>query len=87
MEAGDYYRLLADGYYQISAKADGFHPSFRCVHIVNNINVGESGSKLSPAPELNFALVPNSQPELDHSQELETCQALWEEVQAKVSDI
>ncbi|CAL1543384.1 unnamed protein product [Lymnaea stagnalis] len=81
LEDGDYYRLLGDGYYHISAKAEGFHPSSRCVRIMNKNRVGESISELNTAPELNFTLVPKSMPKPDIKEDLAICEALWNEVQ------
>ncbi|CAG5115652.1 unnamed protein product [Candidula unifasciata] len=81
LKDGDYYRLLADGYYRISAHADGFHPSFYCVHIVNTIRVGEPTTDMAAAPELNFTLTPNTKPRPDDREEMMTCESLWSEVQ------
>ncbi|XP_055874772.1 carboxypeptidase E-like [Biomphalaria glabrata] len=81
LEDGDYYRLLADGYYHISAHAEGFHPMSRCVHIVNTIRVGVPPSEMSTAPELNFTLTSKSLPRPDNKDEIAECDALWTEVQ------
>uniref|UniRef100_A0A2C9JPE9 Peptidase M14 domain-containing protein n=1 Tax=Biomphalaria glabrata TaxID=6526 RepID=A0A2C9JPE9_BIOGL len=85
VEDGDYYRLLADGYYHISAHAEGFHPVSRCVHIVNTIRVGVPPSEMSTAPELNFTLTSKSLPKPDNKDEIAECDALWTEVQQGVS--
>lgn len=84
VENGDYYRLLADGYYRISARADGFHPSFRCIHIVNTIRVGESSADMAPAPVVNYTLTPSTHPRPDNRNEEIECENMWKEVQVEV---
>ena len=82
MEDGDYYRLLGDGYYNITVHANGFHNSTRCVRVANSIHVGSED--FTPAPLVNFALTPKDQPNPDNTEAIETCNELWLEVQQEV---
>ena len=59
--AGDYYRLLADGVYKITATAKGHHPLVKCVEVTNVNNVHNNG-KLQEAQIVNFSLTPDDQP-------------------------
>lgn len=84
MEGGDYYRLLGDGYYHISAEAPGFYPSGFCVRIQNHINVAETIEELRPAPQLNFTLTPDTEDRPNDEREMQSCEMLWNEVQFEV---
>ncbi|KAL8576724.1 hypothetical protein ACOMHN_025197 [Nucella lapillus] len=56
---GDYFRLLRDGTYKVTASAHGYHPLTRCVRVKNRDRVG--AGQLRPAPEVDFVLTPTTQ--------------------------
>ncbi|GFR74407.1 carboxypeptidase E [Elysia marginata] len=79
LEDGDYYRLLGDGFYNITVHAAGFHNSTRCVRVTNSIHVGSED--FVAAPHVDFALTPEDQPKPDETEATEACNELWLEVQ------
>ena len=82
MEDGDYYRLLGDGYYNITVHAHGFHNATRCIRVTNSIHVGSED--FVPAPQVDFALTPKDKPTPDDMEATETCNDLWIEIQQEV---
>ncbi|KAK3801983.1 hypothetical protein RRG08_064577 [Elysia crispata] len=79
LEDGDYYRLLGDGYYNITVHAHGFHNATRCIRVTNSIHVGSED--FAPAPQVDFALTPKDKPTPDDMEATETCNDLWIEIQ------
>ncbi|GFO28630.1 carboxypeptidase e [Plakobranchus ocellatus] len=78
LEGGDYYRLLGDGYYNLTVDVDGFYPSTRCVHVTNTMHVGSED--FIPAPQVDFFLTPEDQPQPERIEAIRTCNDLWSEV-------
>ncbi|KAK3089861.1 hypothetical protein FSP39_007165 [Pinctada imbricata] len=54
VDAGDYYRLLVNGRYKITATAENHHPMVKCVTVDNQ--------ELQQAQILDFFLTPSDQP-------------------------
>lgn len=56
LSAGDYYRLLRDGDYQVTISAEGYHPATKCASVRNVMYVGSK--EVGHARELDFSLTP-----------------------------
>lgn len=59
MKEGDFYRLLADGKYEVTATGKGHHPAKKCVVVHNKIYIGSS--EVKEAQVVNFKLIPNTE--------------------------
>ncbi|KAK6187834.1 hypothetical protein SNE40_005771 [Patella caerulea] len=64
---GDYYRLLTDGYYQVTTNKTGYHPVTKCVVVSNNPFQG--------AQRLDFTLIPSDK-KVDRSADETNCEEI-----------
>lgn len=71
---GDYYRLLADGDYEVTVTAPGYHTAKKCVTIENKMYVG-SGDAVE-AQVVNFVLSPEKESVPDDEEAAAQCQLL-----------
>ncbi|XP_076436313.1 carboxypeptidase E-like [Babylonia areolata] len=71
---GDYYRLLRDGAYKVTASAEGYHPVTKCVTVKNQNYVG--ARQLMTVKELDFVLTPATEARPEGADDAVHCQLL-----------
>ncbi|KAK7484686.1 hypothetical protein BaRGS_00024094 [Batillaria attramentaria] len=74
LQDGDYYRLLADGDYEVTVTAKGYHPTKKCVTVENEMYVGSGIAK--EAQVVDFVLTPDTESKPDGGEAAAECELL-----------